>query len=366
MKRLSKTVFGTLTDGQKIHEYTLENCSGIKVSLLTLGCTMTRIMVPDRTGHFDDIILGFDTLDAYLDADNPYLGCIIGRTANRIANHCITINDKQWPLSCNHGKHHLHGGTSGFNKKVWTICNKEESTHSANITLSYKSPHLEEGYPGNLGIDTTISLSDENTLEIRYKAHTDQSTLVNLTHHPYFNLSGDVDCPCTDHWLKIKAHRFTETDMDLIPTGNICELKNLPIDFGRSQSIGDQISTQDYPMVHTHGYDHNFILDKKHDSPEDINWFAAELLEPRSGRTLVIHTTQPCLQFYSGNSIPNTLKGKENKTYYPHAGLCLEPQGYPDAGGHKNFESSCLEPGQEYDQTIQYKFGVRSTKAKEE
>lgn len=359
MKRISTQEFGKLKDGTPVQEFTLTNNSNMSVSFLNLGCTLTQIRVPDHVGRFDDVILGFDSPEAYLGVDNPYFGCIIGRTANRIAQSNFSIKDKEYPLSCNHGLHHLHGGTSGFDKKIWKLEEKIENNKLAGLRFSLISPHLDEGYPGNLSISTFISLDSNNNLAIEYQAQTDMTTVVNLTHHPYFNLTGKAGESCLNHELTIHSKSFTESDQELIFTGKIFELDGMALDFRNRQPIGARIDVTEFPMQYTGGYDHNYIIDDSQQPDIQGCRTAAELYDPLSRRSLVISTTQPCVQFYSGNFIPKGLVGKNQAKYFPNAGLCLEPQGYPDADRHKNFKSNILEPAQAYRETINYHFGIK-------
>lgn len=356
MERLRQQNFGTHPNGSEVIEYTLINGSGIQVSVLNLGCTLTKILTPDQTGQMADILLGFDDLKGYLKTDNPYMGSIIGRTANRIKNSAVTLDYQTWELSCNHGEHHLHGGKEGFDKKIWSVKDPVETEKGITLSFNLASPHLDQGYPGNLNIATSLTLTDDNCLSIQYTASTDQTTLINLTHHPYFNLTGNPEKPCQNHELTLYASRFTEPDPQLIPTGKIAPVDELPIDFLSPHPIGDRINNRDWPMTDTNGYDHNLILDRTDETPHK----AAQVLDPDSGRMMTISTTQPCMQFYSGNGLSPALKGKNQVPFFPQAGFCIEPQGYPDSTRHDLFEDTILYPHETYKQTIEYWFGVKT------
>lgn len=360
MERFRHQKFGTHPDGSEVTKYTLINLSGIQVSVLDWGCTLTKILTPDALGQPADILLGFDDLAGYLDPENPYMGAIIGRTANRVAGHTIHLEGHNWPLTANHGAHHLHGGTRGFDKQHWNVHDPIETTDAVSLTFTYSSPHLDQGYPGNLEVSTILTLDDKDCLTIRYEAATDQPTVVNLTHHPYFNLSGNPQATCEHHILTLNGSHFTDADPDLLPTGKLCPVQGLALDFRSPQRVGSRIRHTEYPMAFTRGYDHNYILDKSGDPLIDTPEKAAILFEPESGRQVTIYTTQPCLQFYTGNHLGPEMIGKNNVPYFPHAGLCLEPQGFPDATRYDHFETTLLTPEETYCQTIQYAFGFNA------
>ncbi len=355
MKRTSKIQFGETEDGDKVFQYTLMNRSGMRVSLLNLGCTITEIITPDKDGKRDNIILGFDTLKEYLSSDNPYFGCIIGRVANRISNGSIQISGRHWELSKNHGNHHIHGGFKGFHSKIWDVNFLREEEHSTSVSMVYNSPHLEEGYPGNLLTTVTVMLNDDGTLSITSQAETDRDTSVNMTNHSYFNLAGNKGTSCLNHYLKLNADHFTEPDSELLPTGRISRVKNLPVDFNRSRTLGERISGKEYPMEHTKGYDHNYVLNTRTHNET----YAAELYEPESGRVLRVYTTQPCMQLYTGNFIPENLRGKNKILMNPYSGVCLETQGYPDALNHNHFKSTLVSPAELYREKTEYRFSTR-------
>jgi len=315
--------------------YTLSNAFGFEVSITDYGGAITSLKAPDRHGTFGDIVLGFNTLDEYV--NNPrYFGALIGRHANRIANGKFSLNGVEYQLPKNNGANHLHGGFKGFDKRVWNVREDGNSLH-----LSYFSKDGEENYPGNLEALVDFTLLD-NELRLDYHATTDRDTIVNLTNHSYFNLRGVGTI--LEHELTLNAESFTPVTEDLIPTGEIRAVAGTPMDFRKGKAIGSDI--------HHGGYDHNFVLN---------NWdgslkFAARLYEPVSGRVLEILTTDAGMQFYSGNFLDGSLTGKNGVVYEKYAGLCLEPQHFPDAPNHPNFPSTVLRPGEAYHQTTVYRF----------
>ena len=313
--------------------YTLSNRQGVEVSITNYGGAVTSIKVPDRDGVFGDVVLGYDTIDEYL--RNPrYLGALIGRHANRIARGRFTLNGVEYQLAQNNGENHLHGGNRGFDKRVW-----EASQTEAGLSLEYFSEDGEENYPGNLTVSVQYSLSDENELRIEYRAVCDRDTICNLTNHSYFNLAcgGDI----LGHELTLHASGFTPVGEDLIPTGEIQSVDGTRMDFRTARVIGNG------------GYDHNFVLD---DWDHGSLRLVARLREPKSGRVMEVLTTEPGIQFYSGNFLDGSLKGKGGVAYEKYAGLCLETQHFPDTPNHPNFPTTVLRAGDEYRQTTIYKF----------
>jgi aldose 1-epimerase len=315
--------------------YTLTNIAGVEVSITDYGGAITSFKTPDRHGTPGDIVLGFNTLDDYM--HNPrYFGALIGRHANRIANGQFSLNGNTYHLPQNNGRNHLHGGFKGFDKRAWTIRENGNSLH-----LSYFSKDGEESYPGNLNAFVDFTLLD-NELRMHYRATTDRDTIVNLTNHSYFNLRGEGTI--LDHELTLNADSFTPVTEELIPTGEIRSVEGTPMDFRQGKPIGLHIGEVQY--------DHNFVLN---------NWdgslrFAARLYEPMSGRILEIFTTEPGIQFYSGNFLDGSFIGRNGVAYQKYAGLCLEPQHFPDAPNHSNFPSTVLRPGEEYNHTTIYRF----------
>jgi aldose 1-epimerase len=315
--------------------YTLRNASGFEISITDYGGAITSLKTPDRHGKFGDIVLAYDSLDDYI--RNPrYVGALIGRHANRIADGKFSLNGVEYHLPQNNGPNHLHGGFNGFDKRVWTVRENGNTLH-----LSYFSKDGEENYPGNLEALVDFTLLD-NELRIDYHATTDRDTIVNLTNHSYFNLLGEGTI--LEHELTLNADSFTPVTEDLIPTGEIKSVAGTPMDFRKGKAIGAEI--------HNGGYDHNFVLTDWDGSLK----FAARLYEPVSGRVMEILTTEPGMQFYSGNFLDGSLIGKNRVAYEKYAGLCLEPQHFPDAPNHPNFPSTVLRPGEEYHQTTIYRF----------
>ncbi len=332
---IDKTYFGT-TAGAEVYRYTLTNDLAYNVSIITYGGAITSLWAPDRNGTFGDIVLGFESLEDYV--SNPrYFGALIGRHANRIAQGRFTLNGVEYQLPRNNGANHLHGGFNGFDKRVWNAREGDDVLH-----LSYFSKDGEEGYPGNVEAFVDYRLSG-NELSIEYRASTDRDTIVNLTNHSYFNLKGDGTI--LEHELTLNADHFTPVCEALIPTGKIAPVAGTPMDFRGGRAIGSEISL-------TSGYDHNFVLNDWDGSLRS----AVSLYEPASGRVLEILTTQPGMQFYSGNFLDGSFMGKNGFAYVKYAGLCLEPQHFPDAPNHSNFPSTVLRPGEEYRQSTVLRF----------
>jgi len=332
-----------MTNG--LFTYTLTNTLGFEVSVTNYGGAVTSLKTPDRDGNFGEIVLGFESLDAYV--HNPrYFGALIGRHANRIARGRFSLNGVEYQLPCNNGANHLHGGFKGFDKRVWDVRESEKTVH-----LTYFSKDGEECYPGNVAAAVDYTLLD-NELRIDYRATTDQDTIVNLTNHSYFNLKGDGTI--LDHQLTLNADNFTPVSRDLIPTGKIRPVEETPMDFRNGKTIGAEISADYDQLGFTGGYDHNFVLNDYDGSLRS----AGRLYEPSTGRVLEVLTTQPGMQFYSGNFLDGTLVGKNGVTYVKYAGLCLEPQHFPDAPNHSNFPSTVLRPGEKYIQTTVFRFSV--------
>lgn len=338
-------------DNTKVELYTLSNESGAKVSITNYGGTVTSIVVPDKEGKMDDVVLGFDTVDEYVEK-SPYFGCITGRYANRIAKGKFSLDGKEYTLATNNDPNHLHGGLKGFDKKVWKA-NLGNDGDNPTLTLVYTSPDGEEGYPGTLVTSVTYTWTQDNALRIDYKATTDQTTIINLTNHSYFNLAGAGSESVLDHSLQINAKHYTPIDPGSIPTG-IAPVSGTPFDFSKSTRIGERIEQDNEQLKNGIGYDHNFVL-KKEDDGELIT--AAFLTEPTSGRFLTVSTTEPGIQFYSGNFLDG-LKGKGGKNYPHRSAMCLEAQTFPDSPNQKEFPSPVLKPGETYSQTTIYQFGV--------
>ena len=334
--------------------YTLANANGLQARIATLGGTLVSLHVPDRSGTLGDVVLGFDTLEPYAGV-HPYFGSLIGRYANRIANGAFELDSKSYRLPANDGAHHLHGGPRGFHTVVWKG-HAEERADGCALTLSYQSPSGEQGYPGTLSLQVRYTLDDSNALRLDYSATTDAPTVVNLTNHTYFNLAGTGTI--LDHVLLIAAERFLPVNETLIPRGQGLAVEGTPFDFRKPARIGTRMSLEHEQFAHGRGYDHCWMLDTR--TPEVP---AAALYDPRSGRSMTLWTTQPGLQFYSGNFLDGTLAGKRGGRYAKYSGLCLETQHFPDSPNQPAFPSTVLRPGGEYRQRTVYAFSIGDAEA---
>lgn len=336
--------YGHTTDGKEIKLFTLTNRNNLTVRVSNFGGIITSIHTPDREGNSGDVVLGYDQLSDY-EGNSPYFGALIGRYANRIRDGHFQLAGKKYQLPRNDGQHSLHGGKKGFGKAIWTA----DKNGLEELILRYLSRDGEEGYPGNLEVSASYSLNDENELQIDYKASSDKKTILNLTNHSYFNLSAGRTPLIYDHELYINANRYTDVDEELIPTGEIKNVQATTFNFLIPENIGEAIRAREQ------GYDHNFVLN----APEHTMNVAATLYDPLSGRFLEIFTTQPGLQFYTGNHLDMIILGKYGQRYAKHAGLCLETQGFPDAPNNPDFPSTVLKPGELYHQSTVYKFSTR-------
>jgi aldose 1-epimerase len=352
--RVTKESFGKTSDGQNVDIYTLTNRRGAEVKITNYGGIITSLKVPDRTGKPDDIVLGFDNLDGYLKGD-PYFGAIVGRYANRIAKGRFTLNGRQYTLAVNNGENHLHGGIKGFDKVVWAA-RPLKVPNGAALRLTYLSKDGEEGYPGNLSVKVIYTLTNADELKIEYWATTDKDTVVNLTNHSYFNLAGQGNGDILNHQLLINARRFTPTDAGSIPTGELKSIKGTPFDFTSAFRIGDRIKDDDQQLKFGKGYDHNFVLNGRMGTLRQ----AAVVYEPTSGRLMEIWTTEPGIQFYSGNFLDGTLTGKDGKVYQQRYGFCLETQHFPDSPNEPSFPTTVLRRGQQYHTITIHKFKISS------
>jgi aldose 1-epimerase len=373
---VTKEPFGSV-NGQAVDRYTLKNSRGMSVGILTYGGIIQSLYVPDRRGHIDNVALGFGTVDGYTSPayikSNPYFGAIIGRYGNRIAKGRFTLNGKQYALDINNDPNSLHGGFQGFNVKIWTATTVQ-TNNTVGVKLHYDSPAGEgctpsmpstppcagtpnPGYPGNLSVDVTYSLDNQSQLHIDYKATTDADTVLNLTNHNYWNLAGEGSGTIYDHLLKLNARSFTPDDPTLIPTGEIKSVAGTPFDFTRFHAIGERIRGNDPQLVIGRGYDHNWVLDRP--SPTDTRMIvAAQLVDPSSGRELTISTTEPGIQFYSGNFLDGTLYGTSGRQYRQGDGLALETQHYPDSPNQPDFPSTVLKKGDTYRTSTIYGLSV--------
>lgn len=349
---VTKLAYGNLINGIQVNSFTLKNDKGMEVEIIELGAIVKSIKVPDKNGETADVVLGYDDLSGYIN-DPYYFGATIGRVANRIGGASFLINDKKCELAANtlpdFGKNHLHGGVKGFNKVLWEG-NSYSDDSEVGVILKYLSEDGEEGYPGNLNCTVRYSLNEKNELRIDYKATTDQITLVNFTHHSYFNLKGEGRETVLNQEIMINADKYTPASDDLIPIGEIAKVEGSPVDFTTLRSISSQIDQMQ--MAKFKGYDLNYVLNhSKPDAPD----LAAIALDPSSGRMLEVYTTQPCMHFYTSNFLEGK-PGKGNKPYNKYGAFCFEPQGFPDAPNKPQFESVELNPGERYIQTIIYKF----------
>ncbi len=329
-----------------VTEYTLTNAQGMQVSILDYGGTVSKLMVPDRNGNIDDVVLGFESFSGYLQKYDPYIGSLVGRYANRIANARFTLDGKTYTLAANDHGNSLHGGNVGFDKVMWTV----EKNGDSSLRLTYKSKDGEEGYPGNLNVQIIYTLGSDNSLKLDYTATTDKSTPVNLTNHSYFNLSAGKDTTILNHQLQLNADKYTPVNDKLIPTGEIADVKGTPMDFTTAKAIGNDIQKV------KGGFDHNWILNRNSNDLEK----AATVYEPKTGRYMEVFTTEPAIQFYSGNFLNGALQlTKKGQPYVQHAALCLEAQHYPDSPNQPSFPNTILKPGEIYRQTTVYKFSVK-------
>lgn len=343
---LEKFEYGTTNNNEIIDGFTLKNSKGISVSIITFGATVISIKMPDADGNVEDITLGYKDLIGY-ENDNSYFGATVGRYANRIAKGKFILDGVEYQLSTNDNGNHLHGGNKGFNKVVWKA-EPFERENEIGVKLEYLSEDGEEGYPGNMKATVTYSLNNDSELKIYYEAETDKKTIVNLTHHSYYNLSGNAKRNILNHYLTIYADKYTPVDNTLIPTGEIMEVERTPFNFLKAKKIGAEINKV------PGGYDHNFVLI---DSGENMRK-AAELYDEKSGRKLELFTTEQGVQFYSGNFLDGTIVGREGVTYEKYFGLCLEPQKFPDSPNKSNFTDAVLDSGEIYQHTTVIRLSV--------
>lgn len=349
---IAQNPFGATPDGTPVELFTLTNQAGVEARVMTYGGILVSLRTPDRAGALADVTLGFDALEPYL-AGHPYFGALIGRYGNRIANGTFRLGDQTYTLARNDGPNHLHGGVRGFDKVVWQS-QAESADGEERLRLTYRSPDGEEGYPGNLDVTVMYALTDRNELRIDYTAQTDRATIVNLTNHTYFNLGSDDTI--LDHEMRLFATRFLPIDATFIPIGEQRDVAQTPMDFREPVAIGARIFDDDEQLKRAAGgYDHCWVLDR---SAETVA-HTARVYEPGSGRVMDVYTTQPGVQFYSGNMLDGSLRGRDGRVYAKHAGFCLETQQFPDAPNQPQFPSTVLEPGETYRHTTIYKVGTR-------
>jgi aldose 1-epimerase len=342
--------FGKMPSGEQVNLYTLRNAKGVEAAITSYGARVVSLKVPDRSGKFEDVVLGFDQLDGYL-KDNPYFGAIVGRYGNRIAKGEFTLDGAKYTLARNNGENTLHGGLKGFDKVVWTA-NKVSTSDGPGVELKYLSKDGEEGYPGNLSVTVTYSLTADNELKIDYDATSDKDTVLNVTNHSYFNLAGQGNGDILDHVVTINADKFTPINAGLIPTGELRSVEGTPFDFRKPVAIGARIDEKDQQLVFGQGYDHNFVLNRSGDGL----LLAARVIDPKSGRVMEVLTTQPGLQFYTGNFLDGGIHGKGGKVYGRRSAFCMETQHFPDSPNQPKFPSVVLKPGERYRATTVYKF----------
>ena len=350
---VTRTPFGHTPDGTAVELLTLTNRRGMDVRAMTYGGIILSLRTPDRGGHLDDVVLGYDRLDDYV-TNSPYFGAIVGRYGNRIARGQFQLGGTTFRLATNNGPNHLHGGVRGFDKVVWAA---EPFQHgdTVGVVFRHTSPDGDEGYPGTLTATVTYSLTDQGELIVDYSARTDQPTPVNLTQHSYFNLAGDARRDILDHQLTLAADAFTPVDSTLIPLGTIAPVAGTPFDFRAPVAIGARIEQPDDQLRRGQGYDHNFVLNRRGSGLVH----AASVFEPTTGRVLDVFTTEPGLQFYSGNFLDGSITGKAGRVYRHRYGFCLETQHFPDSPNHPNFPSTILQPGAAYRSRTVFRFSTR-------
>ncbi|HEY4417828.1 MAG TPA: aldose epimerase family protein [Verrucomicrobiae bacterium] len=349
-----RTNFGLTPDGLQAELFTLRNRQGLEARITNYGGLVTSLKTPDRDGRFADVVLGFDRLEEYLKG-HPYFGALIGRYGNRIAHGTFSLNGRTHQLAVNNGANALHGGLKGFDKVLWQVTACEVVADEPTLTLAYLSADGEEGYPGNLSVQAVYTLTEDNALALKFTAKTDQPTVCNLTHHSYFNLAGQGNV--LHHVVRLNAEKFTPVDSGMIPTGELRPVAGTPFDFRAPTPIGLRINKDDEQLKLGRGYDHNFVLEKMAEQPAELS-LAATVYEPLTGRTLEVWTTEPGVQFYTGNFLDGTLTGKGGWKYQSRDGFCFEPQHFPDSPNQPAFPTTELKPGQTYTHGMRYKFGV--------
>lgn len=346
---MMKETYGKLPDGTAVDLYTLANRSGMEVKITNYGGIIVSIKTPDRNGRMGDVVLGYDNLDGYV-TKNPFFGCLVGRYGNRIGKARFSLSGVEYKLASNNGQNHLHGGLKGFDKQVWQARALDDAT---GLELKYLSRDGEEGYPGNLSVTVTYTLGDDNSLKIDYLATTDKETVLNLTNHSYFNLAGEGDI--LGHEMMIDADRFTPVDSELITTGELRAVAGTPFDFLKPTPIGARIDADDEQVVFGKGYDHNFVLNHK---PGELG-LVARVYEPKTGRQMEVSTTEPGVQFYTGNFLDGSIRGKSGRIVERRSGFCLETQHFPDSPNKPQFPSPVLKPGETYRTSTSFRFSAR-------
>lgn len=350
---IEKSGYGTTAKGEKIDSYKLKNQKGMEVDIMTYGGIITSLKVPNKAGVSEEVVIGFNNFEQYT-KDNPYFGALIGRYGNRIAKGKFTLDGKEYKLATNNGENALHGGPEGFHRRIWTV-EEAKGGNAAVLKLKYISKDMEEGYPGNLTVFVTYTLNNDNSLDVLYEATTDKKTVVNLTQHSYFNLSGDFTKTILNNEITIDADKLVPVDADLIPTGKLDDVTNTPFDFRKPKAIGKDIEVTNDQLKKGLGYDHCWVLNN-----QDKGFrFAASAYDPTSGRLLEVYTDQPGIQLYTGNFLDGTLPTRDGKTYAHRTGLCLETQHYPDSPNQKDFPTTVLNPGENYKTKTSFKFSTK-------
>lgn len=350
---VSEAPFGQMPDGEAVELFTLKNANGMTVEIASYGATITSIQVPDRDGNMGEVTLGFDNLESYL-GGHPFFGVVAGRYANRIANGQFRLNGQVYDLAKNNGPNHLHGGLAGFDKKLWDATSFDNAD-GIGVALTYVSPDGEEGYPGTLTSKVTYTLTDDNTIQIDYEARTDAPTVINLTNHAYFNLKDAGASTILGHEIEINADQYIPTDDTNIPLGPLADVAGTPFDLRAPVAIGAGINKEDEQIKFGFGYDHTFVINRESGGLV----LAAEVYEPTTGRMMEVLTTEPGVQFYTGNHLDGSLTGKDGVTFQRRTGFCLETQHYPDSPNQPDYPSTVLRPGQTYRSTTAYRFSVR-------
>lgn len=348
-----KSAYGVTPKGDSISSFKLKNQNGMEVDIITFGGIITDLKVPNKAGVSENVVIGFNSLEQYM-KPNPFFGALIGRYGNRIAKGKFSLDGKEYKLATNDGPNHLHGGPEGFFRAVWTPV-ETKSGENASLKLSYLSKDMEEGYPGNLQVYVTYTLTKDNELQVVYEATTDKKTVLNLTQHSYFNISGDFSKNVLDQEVMINSDKIVPVDATLIPTGKLEDVANTPFDFRKPKAIGKEIEIKNEQLERGKGYDHCWVLN----NPAPGKTVVASVYDASNGRFLEVTTDEPGIQFYSGNFLDGTLPNRENGTYGHRTGLCLETEHYPDSPNQKEFPTTVLNPGENYKTTTTFKFSVK-------
>jgi aldose 1-epimerase len=351
---LKKSLFGTAQNGAPVYQFTMTNQAGMEVRVINYGGIITAVNVPDRAGAFRNVVLGYSDLTNY-ESRNPFFGCVAGRYANRIAKGRFTLDGKTYQLAVNDGQNHLHGGLKGFDKQVWEVAREIDVPGEEGVEMRYLSPDGEENYPGNLDVSMAYILTAKNELRIEYRATTDAPTVLNLTNHTYWNLAGEGTGSIYEHVLQLNAERYTPVDAGAIPTGEFAPVEGTPLDFRSARVIADGIRSNHPQIVFGKGYDHNWIINRSSLADQSLV-LAAELSEPVSGRRMQVWTSEPGIQFYSGNFLIGPFYGSSHRAYRQSDGLCLETQHFPDSPNHPDFPTTVLRPGEVFQSTTIYQF----------